>query len=106
MTITLLTTSLASLQALLLTTCSAYWSFVLLASGFGLCTGLWVACETPLIINTLSFHRSMEDISAHERAGITLVICTAIMPASALAYSAATLVRRKTAARVGYEEIS
>ena len=53
---TLLTTSLASLQALLLTTCSAYWSFVLLASGFGLCTGLWVACETPLIIRTLSFH--------------------------------------------------
>ena len=130
MTITLLATSLASLQALLLTTCSAYWSFVLLASGFGLCTGLWVACETPLIIRTLSFHLltpafglltagggvaaligpplagRMEDISAHGHAGITLVICAAIMAASALAYSAATLVRRRTAARVGYEEIS
>merc|ERR1719319_1714284 len=114
----------------LLATSPAYWSFVLLASGFGLCTGLWVACETPLIIRTLSFHLltpafglltagggvaaligpplagRMEDISAHGHAGITLVICAAIMAASALAYSAATLVRRKTAARVGYEEIS
>ena len=33
--------------------CSQYWSFLVLTSGFGFCTGMWVASETPLIIKTL-----------------------------------------------------
>ena len=33
--------------------CSHYWSFLVLTSGFGFCTGMWVASETPLIIKTL-----------------------------------------------------
>ena len=40
-------------QAFLLTACSKYIFFLLLSSGFGFCTGMWVACETPLIIRTL-----------------------------------------------------
>ena len=35
--------------------CTQYWMFLGLTSGFGLATGVWVACETPLIIRTLSF---------------------------------------------------
>ena len=37
----------------MMTRCSKYWSFLTLASGFGFCTGMWVASETPLIIKTL-----------------------------------------------------
>ena len=40
---------------LFLFSCSEYWTFLVLTSGFGLATGFWVACETPLIIRTLSF---------------------------------------------------
>ena len=55
LTITLAATALAALQSFLLALCSQYWQFLLLTSGFGLATGFWVACETPLIIRTLSF---------------------------------------------------
>merc|ERR1711923_90850 len=53
--ITLTATAMAALQSFLLALCSQYWQFLLLTSGFGLATGFWVACETPLIIRTLSF---------------------------------------------------
>ena len=55
LTITLAATAMAALQSFLLALCSQYWQFLLLTSGFGLATGFWVACETPLIIRTLSF---------------------------------------------------
>ena len=41
------------LVIIMMTRCSKYWSFLTLASGFGFCTGMWVASETPLIIKTL-----------------------------------------------------
>ena len=55
LTITLAATAMAATQSFLLALCSQYWQFLLLTSGFGLATGFWVACETPLIIRTLSF---------------------------------------------------
>ena len=55
LTLTLTATALAASQSFLLALCSQYWQFLLLTSGFGLATGFWVACETPLIIRTLSF---------------------------------------------------
>ena len=55
LTLTLSATVLAATQSFLLALCSQYWHFLLLTSGFGLATGFWVACETPLIIRTLSF---------------------------------------------------
>jgi len=55
MSLTLVATAFASGQAFLLTMCSKYWTFLMLTSGFGFCTGMWVASETPLIIKTLSF---------------------------------------------------
>jgi hypothetical protein len=33
--------------------CTEYWMFLVCSSLFGLLTGAWVACETPLIIRTL-----------------------------------------------------
>ena len=45
----------ALVLTLALRSCTQYWMFLVLTSGFGLATGVWVACETPLIIRTLSF---------------------------------------------------
>jgi len=116
MTITLLATLLASLQSFLLISSSQYWMFLILTSGFGLATGFWVACETPLIIRTLSFEHLTPafglltagggiaaltgaplagyavDLSKTAN-GMALVICGAIMAASTLMYTAATTYR-------------
>lgn len=129
MTITLLATTGASGQAFLLTACSKYIFFLLLSSGFGFCTGMWVACETPLIIRTLSFHLltpafglltaggglaalsgpplagGMSDITKGHP-GITLIICATIMALSSIAYLAATVVRKRSSPRDGYVSIS
>lgn len=131
MSLTLVATSLASGQAFLLTMCSKYWSFLTLASGFGFCTGMWVASETPLIIKTLSFSLLtpafglltaggglaalsgppiaglLEDIAAKGNEWVTMAACGLIMGGSALAYTVATLIRKHRETRVeNYEEIS
>ena len=104
--------------------------FLLLTSVFGLATGFWVACETPLIIRTLSFDHLTPafglltagggvaaltgaplagfavDLSKTD-SGLALVICGAIMGTSALMYTAATLYRvyRLDSRRSGYTMI-
>jgi len=116
MTITCMATGLAALQAFLLISCSQYWMFLILTSGFGLATGFWVACETPLIIRTLSFDHLTPafglltagggvaaltgaplagyavDLSSTDK-GMALVICGCIMATSCIMYAAATLYR-------------
>ena len=106
--------------------------FLLLTSGFGLATGFWVACETPLIIRTLSFAcltpafglltagggvaaltgaplaGYVMDISTGEEGGMSVILCGAIMGSSALVYSLATVFRYylgRFQQRSGYQEI-
>ena len=107
--------------------------FLVLTSGFGLATGFWVACETPLIIRTLSFScltpafglltagggvaaltgaplagLAMDLVSGGDESGMPVILCAAIMGSSALVYSVATMVRRymeKQEMRSGYQEI-
>jgi len=122
MTITLLATALASLQAFLLISCTQFWMFLLLSSGFGFMTGFWVACETPLIIRTLSFNLLTPafglltgsaglgaligaplagiavDMSKTDK-GMAVVLCGCIMGGSALAYGVATVYRKHTEKR-------
>jgi len=130
MTITLIATLLAALQAFILSSATQYWMFLILTSVFGLATGFWVACETPLIIRTLSFDHLTPafglltagggvaaltgaplagfavDLSKSD-SGLALVICGAIMGTSALMYSAATVYRvyRLDTRRSGYTSI-
>ena len=113
--------------------CTQYWMFLVLTSGFGLATGFWVACETPLIIRTLSFScltpafglltagggvaaltgaplagLAMDLVSGGEESGMPVILCAAIMGSSALVYSVATMVRRyleNQEMRSGYQEI-
>merc|ERR1719348_1811817 len=116
MTITCTAPGLAALQAFLLISCSEYWMFLILTSGFGLGTGFWVACETPLIIRTLSFDHLTPafglltagggvaaltgaplagfamDMSSKE-SGMAVILCGCIMGTSALVYGVATVLR-------------
>ena len=131
LTITLLATAAAATQSFLLALCSQYWMFLLLTSGFGLATGFWVACETPLIIRTLSFScltpafglltagggvaaltgaplagLAMDLVS--KESGMPVIICGCIMASSALVYSLATTLRCRQARgghREGYQQI-
>ena len=52
-TITFSVTLGAAVQAVLLTTSRMYWMFILFTSLFAFLSGIWVACETPLIISIL-----------------------------------------------------
>jgi len=131
MTITCVATGMAALQAFLLISCTQYWMFLILTSGFGLATGFWVACETPLIIRTLSFEHLTPafglltagggvaaltgaplagyavDLSKTDK-GMAVVICGCIMGTSGLVYAAATvyrLYRERRVARRGYQQI-
>jgi len=124
MTITLLATTFASIEAFLLFSCSQFWQFLVLSSGFGFMTGFWVASETPLIIKTLSFHLltpafgllvgvlglaaltgaplagwavDMEKGTGSK--GMAMILCGCIMGSSALAYGIATLYRKHTERR-------
>ena len=96
--------------------------FVILTSGFGLMTGFWIASETPLIIQTLSFNLLTPafgllvggaglaaltgaplagyavDISDPEK-GVAMILCGAIMSCSAMAYVVASFVRRHSERR-------
>ena len=105
--------------------------FLILTSGFGLATGFWVACETPLIIRTLSFDHLTPafglltagggvaaltgaplagyavDLSKTDK-GMALVICGCIMGTSALVYGVASVYRvyrGRMEARRGYQQI-
>ena len=105
--------------------------FLLLTSGFGLATGFWVACETPLIIRILSFDNLTRafglltagggvaamtgaplagfamDLSKTDK-GMAVVICGCIMATSSLVYAVATgyrLYRDRVVARVGYHSL-
>ena len=131
MTITLLATAAAALQSFLLATCTQYWMFLVLTSGFGFATGFWVACETPLIIKTLSFSCLTPafglltagggvaaltgaplagyamDMSSKE-SGMAVILCGAIMGTSALTYGVAMVYRcylERMDRRRGYQEI-
>jgi len=131
MTITCLATAMAATQAFLLTGCTQYWMFLLLTSGFGLATGFWVACETPLIIRILSFDNLTRafglltagggvaamtgaplagfamDLSKTDK-GMAVVICGCIMATSSLVYAVATgyrLNRDRMVSRVGYHSL-
>ena len=131
LTVTLLATAAAALQSFLLALCSQYWMFLLLTSGFGLATGFWVACETPLIIRTLSFScltpafglltaggglaaltgaplagLAMDVSSA--ASGMAVTLCGCIMASSASTYGLATLARCRrevSRRREGYQQI-
>ena len=96
--------------------------FLLLSSGFGFMTGFWVACETPLIIRTLSFNLLTPafglitgsaglgaligaplagiavDISKTDK-GMAVILCGCVMGGSALAYGVATVYRKHTEKR-------
>merc|ERR1712142_1071276 len=131
MTITCTATVLAALQAFLLISCSKYWMFLILTSGFGLATGFWVACETPLIIRILSFEHLTPafglltagggvaamtgaplagfamDLSSKE-SGMAVILCGCIMGTSALVYGVATVLRfykERLDRRRGYVQI-
>ena len=105
--------------------------FLILTSGFGLATGFWVACETPLIIRILSFEHLTPafglltagggiaaltgaplagyavDLSKTDK-GMAVVICGCIMGTSSAVYAMATayrLFRERVLARRGYQEI-
>ena len=111
--------------------CTQYWMFLLLTSGFGLATGFWVACETPLIIRTLSFEHLTRafglltagggvaamtgaplagfamDLSKTDK-GMAVVICGCIMATSSLVYAIASgyrIHRARRGARLGYQSI-
>ena len=105
--------------------------FLILTSGFGLATGFWVACETPLIIRTLSFSHLTPafglltaggglaaltgaplagyavDLSK-SNSGMAVLMCGCIMATSALAYGVASsyrLIKERREARSGYQQI-
>jgi len=131
MTITLAATVVAAIQSFLLASCTQYWMFLVLTSGFGLATGFWVACETPLIIRTLSFSCLTPafglltagggvaaltgaplagfamDMSSKE-SGMAVILCGCIMGSSALVYGVATVLRfykERLDRRRGYVQI-
>ena len=105
--------------------------FLMLTSGFGLATGFWVACETPLIIRTLSFScltpafglltagGGVAALTGAPLAGYAMdmmsgdgatavILCGAIMGSSALVYSMATVFRcymARMERRSGYQQI-
>lgn len=131
MTITCLATGVAALQAFLLASCTHYWMFLILTSGFGLATGFWIACETPLIIRTLSFSHLTPAFGlltaggglaamtgaplagyavdqSKTDSGMAVVLCGCIMASSALVYAAASVYRgymKRRECRGGYDQI-